>query len=62
MHLFSNAKYKIAGQTIENVNNPGITRVLMGTAKYPFDHSTGAGLMQCWAPNTADSPIIDWIP
>ena len=59
MHLFSNAKYEIAGQTIENVNNPGIAGVLMGTVKYPFDHSTGAGLMQCWAPNTADSQIIN---
>jgi hypothetical protein len=59
MHLFSNAKYEIAGQVIENVNNPGIAGVLMGAAKYPFNHSTGAGLAQCWAPNTADSQIIN---
>ena len=59
MHLFSNAKYEIAGQEIENVNNPGIAGVLMGTAKLPFDYTTGAGLMQCWAPNTADSQIIN---
>ena len=30
----------------------------MGAAKYPFNHSTGTGLAQCWAPNTADSQII----
>ncbi len=59
MHLFSNAKYEIAGQEIENVNNPGIAGVLMGAAKYPFDYSAGAGLMQCWAPNTADSQVIN---
>ena len=59
MHLFSNAKYEIAGQEIESVNNPGIAGVLMGAAKFPFDYSTGAGLMQCWAPNTADSQIIN---
>ena len=59
MHLFSNAKYEIAGQEIENVNNPGIAGVLMGAAKFPFDYSTGAGLMQCWAPNTADSQLIN---
>ncbi len=59
MHLFSNAKYEIAGQEIENVNNPGIAGVLMGAAKFPFDYSAGAGLMQCWAPNTADSQVID---
>ena len=59
MHLFSNARYEIAGQEIENVNNPGIAGVLMGAAKFPFDYSTGAGLMQCWAPNTADSQLIN---
>ena len=59
MHLFSTAKYEIAGQEIENVNNPGIAGLLMGAAKYPFDYSTGAGLMQCWAPNTADSQLIN---
>ena len=59
MHLFSNAKYEIAGQEIESVNNPGIAGVLMGTAKLPFDYTAGAGLMQCWAPNTADSQRIN---
>ena len=59
MHLFSNAKYEIAGQEIENINNPGIAGVLMGAAKFPLDYSTGAGLMQCWAPNTADSQLIN---
>ena len=59
MHLFSNAKYEIAGQEIESVNNPGIAGVLMGAAKFPFDYSAGAGLMQCWAPNTADSQVIN---
>ena len=32
MHLFSNARYEIAGQEIESVNNPGIAGVLMGSA------------------------------
>ena len=59
MHLFSNARYEIAGQEIENVNNPGIAGVLMGTVKLRFDYAAGAGLMQCWAPNTADSQLID---
>ena len=59
MHLFSSAKYEIAGQVIENVTNPGIAGVLMGAAKYPFNRSTGAGLAQCWAPNTAYSQIIN---
>ncbi len=55
MHLFSNAKYEIAGQEIESVNNPGIAGVIMGTAKFPYDYGVGVGLMECWAPNTADT-------
>ena len=30
MHLFSNIKYEIAGQVIENINEPGIAGVMMG--------------------------------
>ena len=59
MHLFSNVRYEIAGQEIESVNNPGIAGVLMGAAKFPFDYAAGAGLMQCWSPNTANSQLID---
>ena len=59
MHLFSNARYELGGQEIENVNNPGIAGVLMGSAKLPFDYAAGAGLMQCWAPNTSDSQLIN---
>ena len=51
--------YEIAEQEIENINNPGIAGVLMGAAKFSLDYSTGAGLMQCWAPNTADSQLIN---
>ena len=50
MHLFSNAKYEIAGREIESVNNPAIAGVLMGAAKYPFGYSARPGLMQCCAP------------
>ena len=57
MHLFSNAKYEIAGQEIESVNNPGIAGVLMGCAKFPLDYAKGVGMMQCWAPDT-DKTIV----
>ena len=55
MHLFSNVKYELAGQEIESVNNPGIARVLMGIAKFPFDYGNSAGLIQCWSPHTSDA-------
>ena len=57
MHLFSNAKYELAGQEIESVNNPGIAGVLMGTAKFPYDYATGAGMIQCWSPQTSDAVL-----
>ena len=48
MFLFSNAKYELNGQEIENVNNPGIAGCLLGTAKYPRGYAMkGIGLMQC---------------
>ena len=57
MHLFSNVKYELAGQEIESVNNPGIAGVLMGIAKYPCDYSNGAGMLQCWSPQTTDAVL-----
>ena len=59
MHLFSNVKYKLAGQEIESVNNPGITGVLMGIAKYPYDYAYGTGLIQCWSPERSDGVLME---
>ena len=42
MHLFSNARYEIAGQEIENVNNPGIAGVLIGEVKFLLDYDAEA--------------------
>ena len=55
MHLFSNVKYELAGQEIENVNDPGIDGVLMGISKFPYDYADSAGMIQCWAPATSDA-------
>ena len=57
MHLFSNLKYEIDGQIIENINEPGIASVIMGLAKFPYDFTRGVGLMQCWRPETSDSAL-----
>ena len=57
MHLFSNLKYEIAGQVIENINEPGIASVMMGMAKFPYSFPLGTGLMQCWYPETTDSTL-----
>ena len=57
MHLFSNVKYELAGQEIESVNNPGIAGVLMGTSKFAYDYGSGAGMVQCWSPQTTDTVL-----
>ncbi len=59
MHLFSNVKYEIAGQEIESVNNPGIAGLMLGSAKFPLDYVKGAGMMQCWAPDTDKTIAAD---
>ena len=59
MHLFSNFKYEIAGQVIENIYEPGIASVMMGLAKFPHPFSKGTGLMQCWCPDTSNGAIGD---
>ena len=57
MHLFSNFKYEIAGQEIENINEPGIAGVMMGMAKFPYTFALGTGMMQCWCPETKEYNI-----
>ena len=59
MHLFSSIKYEIAGQVIENLNDPGIASLMMGLAKFPYSLPKGNGTMQCWCPDTSDAAIGD---
>ena len=59
MHLFSNFKYEISGQVIENIYEPGIASLMMGLAKFPFSFPDGTGLMQCWCPETSDAATGD---
>ena len=59
MHLFSNFKYEIAGQVIENIYEPGIASIMMGLAKFPFSFPDGTGLMQCWCPETSPAAVGD---
>ena len=59
MHLFSNLKYEIAGQVIENIYEPGIVGVIMGMAKFPYTFALGTGMMQCWCPETMDATFAD---
>ena len=48
LHLFSQMKYSINGQPIEDILNPAISSVMLGMLRYPDDFSKSKGLMQCW--------------
>ena len=48
LHLFSQIKYTINGQPIEDILNPAISSIMLGMLRYPDDFSKSKGLMQCW--------------
>ena len=48
MHLFSNITYRLNGQEIESVFNPGQATTMLGLLTYPDDFSRAEGLNQCW--------------
>ena len=53
LYLFSNIKYILGDQEIESLYHPGVASTMFGMVKHPFDYSKGAGLMQCWYPDTS---------
>ena len=48
LHLFSEMKYSINGQPIEDILNPAIGSIMLGILRYPDDFNETEGLMQCW--------------
>ena len=58
MYLFSNVKYVLGDQEIE-INHPGFASTMLGMVKQPFDFSKGAGLSECWYPDTTNAAEID---
>jgi|AJXC01.1.fsa_nt_gi hypothetical protein len=52
MYLFSNIKYLLGDQEIESLNHPGFASTLFGMVKQPYDYAKGAGLNECWYPDT----------
>ena len=47
-HLFSQVKYSISGQTVEDVLEPSVDSTMLGLLRYPDDFSKSEGLLQCW--------------
>ena len=48
MYLFSNIRYRVSGQEIENLNYPGETTTMLGYLKYTDDFEKTVGLNQLW--------------
>ena len=59
MHLFSEMKYSINGQPIEDILNPAISSIMLGMLRYPDDFSKSKGLMQCWFKDSGDGGVLD---
>ena len=59
LHLFSEMKYSINGQPIEDILNPAISSIMLGMLRYPDDFSKSKGLMQCWFKDNGNGAAID---
>ena len=59
MHLFSEMKYSINGQPIEDILNLAISSIMLGMLRYPDDFSKSKGLMQCWFKDSSDGGTIE---
>ena len=57
MYLFSNIKYNLGGQEIASLNHPGFATTMLGLSKHSADFAKGAGLMQCWYPDTGTTAV-----
>ena len=58
MHLFSEMKYSINGQPIEDILNPAISSIMLGLLRYPDDFSKSKGLMQCWFKDSGNGGVV----
>lgn len=48
VYLFKSISYRLFGQQIENLNDPGIANTMLGMLTYPDDFSKSQGLNQLW--------------
>ena len=58
MHLFSEMKYSINGQPIEDILNPAISSIMLGLLRYPDDFSKSKGLLQCWFKDDGNGGLV----
>ena len=58
MYLFTNIRYSLSGIEIESVNHPGFASTMLSFVKYSNDFAKGAGLAQCWYPDTSTAATL----
>ena len=56
MFLFRSISYRLSGQQVEHLNDPGVATTMLGMLTYPDDFSKSQGLNQLWfKDSTADA-------
>ena len=59
INLFSQIKYSMSGQPVEDILNPAISSTMLGTLRYPDDFSKSSGLLQCWYKDSGRGDTAD---
>ena len=57
--MFSSLKLTLAGQEVEDINDPGQAISLLGLASYSTTYTKGCGLAQGWYPDTKTTTTND---
>ena len=59
MYLFKSISYRLSGQQIEHLNDPGIASTMLGMLTYPDDFSKSQGLNQLWYKDSSTDAEAD---
>ena len=59
MYLFRTISYRLSGQQIEHINDPGIATTMLGMLTYPDDFSKSQGLNQLWYKDSSTAAHAD---
>jgi len=57
-YLFKVIRYKLVGQDLEYINNPGHPSTMMGLLTYPDDYGKSRGLNQLWLKDTSNAAAV----
>ena len=58
-YLFSNIRFNLGGQEVENLQDPGQVTTMLGLFKYNDDFIKSGGLNQCWLKDSGTGAFAD---